>query len=316
MQIDRKLAALWLLFVLLLTIFLVLVYFFYVLVLAPKPAAKADSRLLHVASIYGFGKSAEDLFNRPHDVCVDREGNLIVSDTRNSRVVKITPGGRLIRIYKDRFVVRPLGVSVAGNGSIYVADRFSGALVIFDPYGGVKRRLSVSGPLKPCVYEDRVYLATKESVAVLSLRGDFLFHFGSYGREEGMFSFPNGLSVDRERIYVADTNNQRVQCFTRRGELLWSKGSPGTKNGGSLFSLPAGIIYYNGKLYVVDGFADAILMLDAKTGKLIKKFGGKKGDADGEFNQPTGIDHLEKDLFVVADKYNDRIQLVRLPIDK
>lgn len=316
MQVDKKLVALWLLFILLLAIFLVLVYFFYILVLEPGPAAKTDSGLLPVVSIYGFGKSAEDLFNRPHDVCVDSEGNLIVSDTRNSRVVKITPGGRLIRIYKDRYVVRPLGVSVAGNGAVYVADRFSGALIIFDAYGEVKRRLSVSAPLKPCVYEDRVYLATNGSVAVLSLRGDFLFHFGTYGREEGMFSFPNGLSVDEERIYVADTNNQRVQCFTRRGELLWVKGSPDAKTSSSLFSLPAGIAYYDGRLYVVDGFADAILMLDAKTGKLIKKFGGKRGDADGEFNQPTGIAHLEKDLFAVADKYNDRIQLVRLPSGK
>lgn len=314
---DRKLLFLWLVLFVLLIIFFALVYYLYVLVVYPVQERKAEKGLIHVSSLYGFGRTSADFFNKPHDVCVSPDGNLVVSDTRNRRIVKITPGGRLIRIYSDKMLMRPLGVDVSSEGRIYAADRFSNALIIFDESGEVFKRLSVDYPLKPCFKDDKLYLSTRGSVAVLDPSGEFLFHFGRFGRNLSEFSFPNGLAVDRERIYVSDTNNHRVQCFTLRGEHLWTAGGPADKPEDLLFSLPAGIaVDDRGRLFIVDAFSNSIVALDAKTGRILRIFGGDKGSKDGEFKQPSGIDVLKDDLFVVADKYNDRIQIVRLVFDE
>ncbi|MCX7831585.1 MAG: hypothetical protein N2440_01645 [Actinobacteria bacterium] len=315
---DRNLFLLWGLFFFLIAVFIILVYQFYVIAFEPKKNLKTSTELIPVTSIYGFGRTAGDLFNKPHDVCVDSQGNFIVSDTRNGRVVRITPSGKLLKIYKDTALRRPLGVSASGSGRVYVADRFSQALVIFNSNGTVYKRLAVDSPLKPFCLNNKVYLATRSSIAVLSDQGDFLFHFGRYGREESEFAFPNGLCVTDSNIYVSDSNNLRVQCFTLRGELVWITGKPpeSLDDTRRVFSLPAGItVDKKNRLYVVDAFSDSIVIIDSRTGKIIKRIGGERGTKDGEFNQPSGIDYVEDDLFVVADKYNDRIQMIRISVE-
>lgn len=318
MKENRVLIFLWILFFALTATLIYLLYYLYAIVWPEKEPEPVLKNLIPLGSIYGFGKKAEDLFNKPHDVCVDNEGNLIVSDTRNSRVVKITPAGRLIQIYKDKLLLRPLGLTVSGDGKIYVTDRFSQALLIFNRNGSVEKRIAVEYPLKPFFYKDRVYLATRSSVAVLSFDGRFLFHFGRMGRQQSEFAYPNGLFVNDEGIFVSDTNNLRVQCFTLRGEFRWVQGSPpkSIDEQKRTFSLPSGICSdSSNRLYVVDAFSNSIVILDSRNGKIIKRVGGVKGDRDGQFNQPSGIAYLGDELFVVADKYNDRLQFIRIPLE-
>lgn len=315
---DKKLALLWALFFALVFVLFVLVYYFYLIAWSQKPKSEAIRGLIPITSIYGFGRTSKDLFNKPHDVCATKEGNLIVSDTRNSRLVKIAITGRLLKVFTDKYLKRPLGVDVSGDGRIFVADRFSQALIIFDGSGSVLKRIAVDSPLKPSFYGDKVYLATKGSIAVLTFQGDYLFHFGRYGRENEEFSFPNGLSVFKDRIFVSNTNNLRVECYSLRGENLWTVGdqAPENKKTERLFSLPAGIaVDEKYRVYVVDAFSNSIVVLDGMTGKVIERLGGVKGQKDGQFNQPSGIDYIEGDLFAVADKYNDRIQLVRIVLN-
>lgn len=315
---DKNIYFLWAIFFILVAILIFLIYQFYVIAFKPRANPRTSNELIPVASIYGFGRSADDLFNKPHDVCVDPQGNFVVSDTRNRRVVKITPSGKLLKIYKDTALRRPLGVSVSGSGKIYVADRFSQALLIFNSDGSIYKRLAVDSPLKPFFLKNKIYLATRSSIAVLNDHGDFLFHFGRFGRGESEFAFPNGLCVTDSNIYVSDSNNLRIQCFTLRGELVWITGKPpeSLDDTRRVFSLPAGItVDEKNRVYVVDAFSDSIVILNGESGKIIKRIGGYRGTKDGQFNQPSGIDYVEDDLFVIADKYNDRIQMIRILIE-
>jgi DNA-binding beta-propeller fold protein YncE len=292
-----------------------LMYIFYTVVVRETVPVRRVSGLVPVFSIYGYGKNPQDLLNRPHDVQVDRTGNLIVSDTRNGRILVLTQAGRFVKEIKDAYLKRPLGVAVSDNGKIAVADSFTQALLIFDSEGRILKRVAVSKPLKPAFYGERIYLAARGAVAVLDENGSFLFHWGSYGREIGQFSFPNGLEVSSGRLFISDTNNLRVQAYTLRGELLWNVGEPpkDLKQADRTFSLPAGVtIDGQGRIYVVDAFSDSIYVIRPDDGKIIMRAGGKRGELEGEFNQPSGIDWIEGDLFAVADKYNDRIQLVRI----
>jgi DNA-binding beta-propeller fold protein YncE len=75
---------------------------------------------------------------------------------------------------------------------------------------------------------------------------------GGLGTENGQFNFPRGLAVDNAgNIYVADTNNGRIQKFSPTGGFLSVIGKPGS--GPGEFREPCGIaIDSNGNIYVAD----------------------------------------------------------------
>ena len=49
--------------------------------------------------------------------------------------------------------------------------------------------------------------------------------WGSEGSGDGQFYSPNGIAVDSSgNVYVADTENQRIQKFTTDGEFITAMG--------------------------------------------------------------------------------------------
>ena len=57
-------------------------------------------------------------------------------------------------------------------------------------------------------------LASEAAGEVVSADGKYLVGFGAKGQEPGEFHTPHGLAMDsRGRLYVADTQNNRVQQF-------------------------------------------------------------------------------------------------------
>ena len=53
----------------------------------------------------------------------------------------------------------------------------------------------------------------KDNILVITVDGDPMTTFGSQGREMGQFNGPTGMCVWDSRIFIADTNNQRIQIF-------------------------------------------------------------------------------------------------------
>ena len=57
-------------------------------------------------------------------------------------------------------------------------------------------------------------------------RMQYMSKFGEYGNAEGQFTEPSGVAVDaRNRLVVADTNNNRIQIFDVHGRFLSQFGS-------------------------------------------------------------------------------------------
>ena len=80
----------------------------------------------------------------------------------------------------------------------------------------------------------------------------FVKEFGSYGVNNGQFSFPDGISLDSaDNVYVTDSGNYRIQKFDSNGNFITKWGSFGSDNG--QFDGPAGIaLDSSGKVYVTD----------------------------------------------------------------
>jgi len=89
------------------------------------------------------GEKGDDTthFNRPTDMAITRAGDVFVTDGYgNRRVVHFGPGGKFIKTWgsygtgPDQFVL-PHAILVDSQGTLYVGDRNSGRILLFDQSG-------------------------------------------------------------------------------------------------------------------------------------------------------------------------------------
>jgi hypothetical protein len=108
-------------------------------------------------------------------------------------------------------------------------------------------------------------------------------------------------------VYVGDFSGDKINKYTKDGELLGSIGSSGTEAGQFQGVAGVRISPVSGNFYVSDQFNNRVQVLDPE-GNPILTF-GKQGTGDGEFNQPIGIEVDEYENIYVADSINSRVQV-------
>lgn len=171
---------------------------------------------------------------QPLGLAFDKQGSLYVSDVGSAtqQVIVFDRKGEVVRtIGADAGFNFPNGVSLDGDGNVWVTDSNNGRLLAFDSTGKVVGRIgrgSSSGNLGlprgvAVSNQGRVFVvdSTGQVVSVYAVlkegdrRPEFLGVFGSFGVDDGQFAYPMGAAVDdRGRVYVADTANGRVQVWS------------------------------------------------------------------------------------------------------
>lgn len=160
----------------------------------------------------------------------------------------------------------------------------------------------------------------------------------------GMMVFPHGIHVDKDgNIWITDGNDNlprrrpgapatdplppapakvighQVFKFSPDGKLLLTLGKPGGNPPGADAADPASfyqpndvITYPNGDILVAEGHggANSRLIKFDKTGKFLMQFGKKGTGLDGEFDQPHSLAWDSKGRLFVADRANNRIQIL------
>jgi len=96
--------------------------------------------------------------------------------------------------------------------------------------------------------------------------------WGSLGSENGEFDSPSGIVLDwGGYVYVADSENHRIQKFDSEGNFLFAWGSSGTETG--QFNFPVGVSTdSSGYVYVVDQGNERVQKFDGG-GKYITHWG-------------------------------------------
>ena len=96
-----------------------------------------------------------------------------------------------------------------------------------------------------------IYVGSGDHIDVFDQTGQLKNTIGSSGNDDGQFSSPRGISIKGEVMYVADSNNYRVQKLTSSGKFLHKFAQQGLGQGE--FSWPwAVIIDFNNNLIVSD----------------------------------------------------------------
>ena len=131
---------------------------------------------------------------------------------------------------------------------------------------------------------------------------------GTYGTGDYQFNNPSGVAVDATgNVYVADTDNNRIQKFTSSGTFITKWGTIGT--GDSEFYYPRGVAVdasENVHVYVADTGNNRIQKFTAD-GTFVTGW-GFYGTEDGLFNSLWGVAVDATGNVYVADLGNDRIQ--------
>lgn len=137
--------------------------------------------------------------------------------------------------------------------------------------------------------------------------------FGSSGVEDGQFTIPHGIALAPSgSLYIADSQNHRIQKFSQNGEFLESWGSYGSVDAGSApggtFNEPWGIaVGPDGSVYVADTWNYRIQKFSAD-GKFITMW-GEPGPAESptKFWGPRGITVDKDGLVYITDTGNNRV---------
>jgi DNA-binding beta-propeller fold protein YncE len=146
---------------------------------------------------------------------------------------------------------------------------------------------------------------------------------------KGVMVTPHGIGLDRDgNVWIADfagnkagTRGHQVHKFSPDGKLLMSLGKPGgnqpgqTPDSGSFYQPNDVITYPNGDILVAEGHGNAppstarLIRFD-KSGKFLREFGKMGTGTDGEFMQPHGLAFDSRGRLFVADRNNNRIQIL------
>jgi sugar lactone lactonase YvrE len=238
------------------------------------------------------GTGANALFNYPHGLVVDGDGNIFVADAGNSLIRKISREGVVSTIAGN-------GAAGFKNGVGKEAQFNFPADLVLDPLGN----LYVSDGANHCIRK-----VTQDGTVSTFATG---------------FGFPEGIEIDKAgNLYVADAGGFVIRKVTPSGVVSVLAGSESEigyvdgKAGEARFHNPEGIaIDKDGNLYVGD--LNAAIRKVTPEGIVSTIAGnGTAGFAEGaaaeaRFNQPSGIAIDATGNIYVADVRNSRIRKIQ-----
>lgn len=162
-----------------------------------------------------------DILEEAHGICVDNDGDLLIADPRQGRVVRFTPKGDYVgevgrgKGTADGFFDSPRDVRVDTGGRIFTLDSGRCRTSLFKP------------------------------------SGEFQVAWGSRGTGPGQLLRPHTLALFNDLVYIVDVDNSRVNAYATDGRLARSWGRKGTQVGE--FLAPNGIACDpRGDIFVVE----------------------------------------------------------------
>jgi sugar lactone lactonase YvrE len=243
----------------------------------------------------GVGEAAQ--FSSPSGLAIDAGGTLYVADTGNNAIRRITAGGDVSTLAGDgeagdrdgpalqaRFN-GPIGIAVAPDGRVIVADTYNDRIRSIDPDGTVHTLAGAAGP------------GAVDGVAT-----------------QARLHTPCGVAIDASgAVHVADTENGVIRTITPDGLVTTRAWPPGEE----LFR-PVGItVSSTGDAFVTDQRGRIVEIAGGSSTRILAgaaTAGFRDGaGSEARFRSPAGVALAGPGRLVVADAGNALVRLVAAP---
>jgi len=256
---------------------------------------------------FADGEGTDARFNTPHGIAVDGEGNVLVADTYNHALRKVT--------------LRCGTVStLAGNGEAGYADGVGAAARLNEPWGiavDTQGAIFLADSDNHCLRQ-----VSPGDGAVSTLAGDAEADsgFADGQGENARFNCPMGLALDTDsHLIVADYFNNCIRkVTTAEGRVTTLAGSTEAGQGfadgaavAACFAYPRGVaVDGNNNILVADQDSNRIRMIAGKGGRVTTVAGSaEKGKVDGtgpsvRFNEPISVTLDERGHLLVLETNN------------
>jgi sugar lactone lactonase YvrE len=229
-------------------------------------------------------------FNQPTDIAFDSLDNIYISDYDTVR--KFSKDGSLIATIGTWTIPNPL------PGTPSVVHSQPGCIAVDSSFS-----VYVTAPFENKVYK---FSLSGESYTSISWGNAFV----APSTANGKFDAPSGIAVYGGFVYVADSENQRIQKFTNTGtyDSQWSISTSTLPN-----KNPAELaIDSSGNIFVSFPFADCIQKfssLGTLQATIGTPYGPDPGSSDlGKFYMPMGLAVDGSGNLYVADMGNNRLE--------
>lgn len=183
-------------------------------------------------------------------ISVDWEDNVYLLTRTQPPVIKMSPAGEILEWFGEGVFVRPHGIFRDKDGTIYGVDDRAHAVYRFNDKRELEYTFGTKGvPSDTGCPEDGNYKCVTHGGAPFNRptrlvidregyiyitdgyrnarvhkfkkAGTLVKSWGEPGEGPGQFNLPHGIGIDsKDRLYVADRQNHRVQIFTTEGEYL------------------------------------------------------------------------------------------------
>ena len=223
---------------------------------------------------------ARGIFDNPHGLRLDAQGNIWATDTGAHIVVKMNAEGRILMV-----------LGVKGRATDW---HQAGHLRCFNEPNDI-----AFGPQNE-IYVTQGHGKGESRVLKFTAGGDFLLSWGGEGAVPGKFNQPHSVIVDRAGlVYIADRSNQRIQVFDGDGKFLREKPHPGT---------PCGLAWCSDKKHIMmaHGHAGRIMKLDMELNLLAAT--GAQGKGPNRYGEAHYLALDAQDNIYVADTLNWCVQ--------
>ena len=226
--------------------------------------------------VLSFGQqgSSAGMLSKPWGVAVNERNEIAVTEVGNHRVQVFSSDGTYLR-------------SFGGKGDKQ-GEFYWPAGIAFDNNGNI-------------IVAD----GSNHRGQIFSDQGEHLNQFGGKAKLDHQLNAPHGLSVDNDgNIIVADRFNKLIKIFSSGGQYLRKIGNTDS------FSFPFHCVQHDKYLIVSDREEHCIKVFNAD-GDFLYKF-GKKGEGDGQINEPSCLSVNKAGHLMVCDTGNHRVQVFEL----